>query len=133
MAASRRRATKLGGKFTIAVMDDSSNLRALVRLDSADTVTVGLALGKARTAVSNGMPTRIWRSLIANDEYLGLTIPIAFDRVLEGAVLFGGGYPFQVDGTTVGSIGVSGGTESGGRGRSTNWPRGRPGGGVVHR
>jgi uncharacterized protein GlcG (DUF336 family) len=93
-------------------MDDSATLRALVRLDAADMVTVELAMGKARTAVANGMPSRIWRGLVANDEYLGLTIPTAFDRILGGAVLFGGGYPFRVDGTTVGSIGVSGGTEA---------------------
>lgn len=112
MAAARTRATELGGCFTIAVMDDGATLRALVRMDSADLVTVGLAMGKARTAVANGMPSGIWRGLVANDAYLGLTIPLAFDRILEGAVLFGGGYPFQVDGTTVGSIGVSGGTEA---------------------
>ncbi len=31
---------------------------------------------------------------------------------LDGAVLFGGGYPFKVDGTAVGGIGGSGGSEA---------------------
>ncbi len=112
MAAARHRAAALGGTFTIAIVDDSATPRALFRMDSADLLTVGLALGKARLAASNGLPTGAWRGLIANDAYLGLTVPLALDRVLDGAVLFGGGYPFQVDATTVGGIGVSGGSEA---------------------
>lgn len=112
MAAARSRASELGGLFTIAVIDESATQRALIRMDSADLVTVGLALGKARTAIGNGMPTGIWRELIAKDPYLGMTLPVAFDRILAGSVLFGGGYPFDVAGVTVGGIGVSGGTEA---------------------
>lgn len=112
MAAARQCAAELAGAFTIAIVDDSATPRALFRMDSADLLTVGLALGKARLVASNGMPTAMWRGLIANDAYLGLTVPITLDRVLDGAVLFGGGYPFKVDGTTVGGIGVSGGSEA---------------------
>ncbi len=112
MAAARQRATALGGGFTIAIVDDSATPRALFRMDAADLLTLGLALGKARLVASNGMPTAIWRDLIGNDPYLGLTVPTALGWMLSGAVLFGGGYPFQVDGTTVGGIGVSGGSEA---------------------
>lgn len=102
LAAARKRATALGGNFTIAVLDEGAAPMALFRMDGADLVTVGLALGKARTAVSNGRPSGVWRANVASDAYLGSTIPIAFDRILGGAVLFGGGYPFRVDGITVG-------------------------------
>ncbi|PZS36665.1 MAG: cobalamin adenosyltransferase [Pseudonocardiales bacterium] len=112
MAAARQRAAMLGATFTIAIVDDSATPRALFRMDSADLLTVGLALGKARLVASNGMPSKMWRGLVADDAYLGLTVPIALDRVLGGAVLFAGGYPFQVDGTVVGAIGVSGGSEA---------------------
>lgn len=112
MAAARERAAMLGATFTIAIVDDSAIPRALFRMDSADLLTVGLALGKARLVASNGMPSKVWRGLIAEDAYLGLTVPIALDKILDGAVLFAGGYPFQVDRTVVGAIGVSGGSEA---------------------
>ncbi|GLY85619.1 GlcG/HbpS family heme-binding protein [Actinoallomurus iriomotensis] len=112
MAVARRSAALHGESFTIAIVDETTTPRALFRMDSADILTVDLALGKARLVASNGMPSRLWRKIAADDPYLGLTVPTALDRVLQGAVLFGGGYPFKVDGTIVGGIGVSGGNET---------------------
>lgn len=112
LAAARHHAKSLGATFTIAVVDDTTTLRALFRGDRADLLTVGLATGKARLAAANGMPTKQWRRLVAEDPYLGLTVPVALDRLLGGAVLFAGAYPLRVDGTVVGAIGASGGTEN---------------------
>lgn len=112
LAAARARAASLGGGFTIAIVDDSTAFRALLRMEGVDALTVGLAAGKARLAASNGMPTRRWRDIIAADPYLGLTLPTALNHVLGGAVLFGGGYPIRVEGTSIGGIGVSGGPEA---------------------
>jgi uncharacterized protein GlcG (DUF336 family) len=112
MAAARQSAALHGDNFTITIVDETTMPRALFRMDSADILTVDLALGKARLVASNGMPSKLWRKIIADDAYLGLTVPTALDRVLGGAVLFGGGYPFKVDGTVVGGIGVSGGSEA---------------------
>ena len=58
MAAARQRGAMLGATFTIAIVDDSATPRALFRMDSADLLTVGLALGKARLVASNGMPSK---------------------------------------------------------------------------
>ena len=111
VAAARRYAAEIGCRVTIVVVDDQLAPWALVRTDGADMLTVGLALGKARLVAANGMPTAAWRGLAENDPFLGLTIPTALDRLLDGAVLFGGGYPIRVDGHTIGGIGVSGGSE----------------------
>jgi uncharacterized protein GlcG (DUF336 family) len=111
IAAARNRAAHLGGGFTIVVVDDAAQFRALWRMDGADMLTVGLAAGKARLAAANGMPTSLWRGILAADPHLASTLPTALDRILDGAVLLGGGYPIRVDDHTVGGIGVSGGTE----------------------
>jgi uncharacterized protein GlcG (DUF336 family) len=112
MAAANAHAAQLECCVTVAVVDDTLAPRALLRMDGADVLTVGLAVGKARLAAANGMPTSKWRGLTDDDPYLGLTIPTALDRLLDGAILFGGGYPIRVDGHTIGGIGVSGGSEN---------------------
>ena len=111
LVAARQRAVAIGVGFTVVIVDDSTELRGVRRMDGADLLTVGLATGKARLAAGSGMPTKQWRHVVAADPYLGLTVPTALDRVLGGAVLFGGGYPIRVDGHVVGGIGVSGGAE----------------------
>lgn len=111
ITAARDLAGRLGDRFTVVVVDDSATPEALFRGDAADRLTVGLATGKARLSASNGMPTKQWRRLVADDPYLGLTVPVALDRLLGGAVLFAGGYPLVVAGSVVGAIGVSGGSE----------------------
>lgn len=111
ISAARRRAVQLQDRFTVVVVDDAATLRALFRGDGADPLTVGLATGKARLSASNGMPTRQWRGLIADDPHLGLTVPTVLDRLLGGAVLFAGGYPIVAGQTVVGAFGASGGSE----------------------
>jgi uncharacterized protein GlcG (DUF336 family) len=112
VAASWRQAIELGDAVTVVVVGDAAAPRALLRMDGADLLTVGFALGKARLAATNAMPTRRWRGLASTDPYLAATVPIALDRLLGGAVLFAGGYPVQVGGVTIGGIGVSGGSEA---------------------
>ena len=111
IAAARSRAADLGGGYTIVVVDDAAQFRGLWRMDGADILTVGLAAGKARLAAANGMPTDLWRGILATDPHLASTLPTVLDRILDGAVLLGGGYPIRLDDHTIGGIGVSGGTE----------------------
>lgn len=112
LTAGRARAAELGGNVTIVIVDETLFARAMLRMDGADTLTVGLASGKARLAAANGMPTTRWRGIMDADAFLGPTIPTALDRILDGAVLFGGGHPIRVRGHTIGAVGVSGGTEA---------------------
>lgn len=109
--AARTAAISAGAAVTVVIVDHSTEFRAVHRGDGADILTIGLAAGKARLAAANGVPTRRWRDIIGADPYLGLTLPIALDRLVGGAVLFGGGYPIRIEGHLVGAIGVSGGTE----------------------
>lgn len=111
MLAARKRAEELGGRFTIVVLDHAAALRSVCRLDAADLATIELALGKARMSAFNGLPTGIWKDAIGQDGFLATAIPLALERAVGGATLFAGGYPLQVQGTTTGSLGVSGGSE----------------------
>jgi uncharacterized protein GlcG (DUF336 family) len=112
LEAGREAAGSLGCHVSVVIVDDALTPRAAVRTDDADVLTLGLATGKARLVAANGMPTGSWRGLVADDALLGLTLPIALDRLLDGAVFFGGGYPIRVDGSVIGGVGVSGGSES---------------------
>jgi uncharacterized protein GlcG (DUF336 family) len=52
-----------------------------------------------------GNPPHGWHDVIKDDAPLAAGAPTGIDRL----VIFGGGYPIQVDGAVVGAIGVSGG------------------------
>lgn len=104
-------ANELGCHVTVVVVDDALVPRALNRMDGADLLTVGLATGKARLVAANGAPSGIWRGLADHDRFLEATVGIALDRLLDGAVLFAGGFPLRLNGWTVGGVGISGGRE----------------------
>jgi uncharacterized protein GlcG (DUF336 family) len=99
------KASELGKAFTIAVVDESGVLKGLVRMDGAPLISVQIAQDKAYTAVGFGIPSHVWHDFIKDDPPLAAGAPTGIDRL----VVFGGGYPIQVDGVTVGGIGVSGG------------------------
>ena len=105
IAAAQRKAEELGKPFTVAVVDESGVLKGLLRMDKAALVSVQVAQDKAYTAVGFGMPTHGWHDFIKDDPPLADGAPSGIERL----VIFGGGYPIQVDGQVVGAIGVSGG------------------------
>src|SRR4051794_41259885 len=94
--------------MVIAVCDDGGVLKAFSRMDGAALLSVQVAQDKAYTAVGFGMPTHGWHDFIKDDPPLADGAPAGIDRL----VIFGGGYPIQVDGQVVGAIGVSGGPYS---------------------
>lgn len=98
-------AEKMGHPFAIAIVDDSGVLKAFMRMDGAPLLANQVAQDKAYTAVGFGIPTDQWHGFIKDDPPLSLGAPAGIDRL----VIFGGGYPIQIDGVTVGAIGVSGG------------------------
>src|SRR6476661_5264062 len=105
IAAAEAKADELGKPFVIAVVDDAGVLKALSRMDGAALLSVQVAQDKAYTAVGFGMPTHGWHDFIKDDPPLADGAPTGIERL----VIFGGGYPIQVDGQVVGAIGVSGG------------------------
>ncbi len=92
----------IGLKVTIAVTDAGGHLSALARDDGAPFLTVNVAIDKAWTAASFGLPTHVWSDVIANPQVAQLAHQ-------PRLVAVGGGVPIVVDGRVVGGIGISGG------------------------
>jgi uncharacterized protein GlcG (DUF336 family) len=105
IAAAEAEATGIGVPMCIAIVDVGGNLKAFSRMDGAALLSTQVAQDKAYTAVGFGMPTHGWHDFIKDDAPLAAGATAGIDRL----VIFGGGYPIQVDGTVVGAIGVSGG------------------------
>ena len=92
----------IGIKVTIAVTDAGGHLTALTRDDGAPFLSVNVAIDKAWTATSFGLPTHVWSDVIANPQVAQLAHQ-------PRLVAVGGGVPIVVGGRVVGGIGISGG------------------------
>ena len=104
LAAAQKTAVEIGVPMCIAVVDESGILKGFVRMDGAAQLSVDIAQDKAYTAISFGMPSHAWFDFIKGDAPLLHGI-VKTPRL----IVFGGGYPVEVDGKIVGGIGVSGG------------------------
>ena len=104
LRAATAKAAAMGVPMCIAVVDESGVLKAFSRMDGAPMLSVDLAKDKAYTAAAYGIATHVWFDFIKDDPPLLHGI-IKTPRL----IVFGGGYPLQVNGAVVGAIGVSGG------------------------
>jgi uncharacterized protein GlcG (DUF336 family) len=104
IAAAEAKADEMEIPFAIAIVDESGVLKAFSRMDGAALVAVQIAQDKAYTAVGFGISTDGWYDFIKDDAPLLAGATDGIDRL----VVFGGGFPIEVDGTRVGAIGVSG-------------------------
>ena len=104
IAAAEAKASEMGTRMCIAIVDGDGNLKAFSRMDGAPLLSVQIAQDKAYTAVSFNMATHEWFEFIKNDPPLLHGI-VKTDRL----VVFGGGYTIQQGNEVVGGIGVSGG------------------------
>ncbi len=100
------KASELGAKMDIAVVDAGSNLKSFLRMDGAWLGSIDIAIKKARTARLFDMPT---------GDIGGLSQPggplYGIEHSNGGLVTFPGGLPLRAsDGTVIGAIGVSGST-----------------------
>jgi uncharacterized protein GlcG (DUF336 family) len=95
---------ELGMKFAIAIVDKAGNLKAFSAMDGAPVLALEIAQNKAFSAAAYNRATHEWYDRLKDDPPL-----------LEGLVhtnrlvIFGGGYPIQLNGECIGGIGVSGG------------------------
>ena len=105
IAAAEAKAREIGQPMVISVCDESGVLKAYSRMDGAPLLSVQVAQDKAYTAAGFGMSTEGWHDFIKDDPPLATGATTGIDRL----VIFGGGYPVQVEGRIVGGIGVSGG------------------------
>lgn len=107
LGAALRKANELDAVVNIAVVDNAGNLAGFIRQVGAFLHSIEIAMDKAYTAVSFGLPTDQWYDVLQNHSA----------AVREGIVrrprfvAFGGGLPIVVAGQRIGGIGVSGGSE----------------------
>ena len=101
MAAAEAEAHKNGWQVVISIVDTGGHLVMLERLE-AQTASVDISIGKARTAVSFRRPSKALEDSMANG---GSTLRIL---AVRDAMPLQGGLPIVVDGKIIGGIGVSG-------------------------
>jgi glc operon protein GlcG len=87
----------------IAIVDAGGIPLYVERLDGTFRNAANISIGKARTAVLFGKPTRVFEDLVNKGRYTMLALPdIAPFTPLMGGV------PVEIDGQVAGAIGVSG-------------------------
>ncbi|MGJ9385796.1 GlcG/HbpS family heme-binding protein [Salipaludibacillus sp. CF4.18] len=104
IAGAEAEASKMGVQMVISVADEGGNLIAVHRMDDAWLASIEIAQNKAWTSVALKMPTsKLAEATVPNAPLYGLT------TTNQGRlVVFGGGFPLEVNGKVVGAIGVSG-------------------------
>ena len=103
---AEEKAEQLGVPVVFAAVDQGGNLVLLQRMEGALLASVDIAAGKAYTASALKMATH------ELGQAAGQSGPLyGIETAIPGKiVLFGGGFPYKVNGEVVGGVGVSGGT-----------------------
>ena len=97
-----------GLAINAAVVDRSGVLTAFLRCEGAPLHSVDIAIDKAYTAVSFGVPTQNWDARLA-DRPATVRHGLMNRPHFAG---FGGGLPILYQGQRIGAIGISGATEA---------------------
>jgi uncharacterized protein GlcG (DUF336 family) len=106
--AAVAKAEQIGVTINVAVLDRSGLLVAFIRMAGAPLHSQNIAIDKAYTAVSFGLPTHQW-----NDELKKHSEGVQKGLVaIPRLTVFGGGLPILIKGELIGSIGVSGASET---------------------
>jgi len=87
----------------VAVVDAGGVVIYVERLDGTFLNASNISIGKARTAVLFGKPTRVFEDLVNKGRYTMLALP----EIAPFTPLMGG-VPIEIGGRVVGAIGVSG-------------------------
>ncbi len=104
--AAMARAVEIGQPQDIAVVDAGGNLKAHVRMDTANIGSIHISINKAYTSIAFQCQTKDLTDITRHDADLyGLN-----DAHGGRIVVFPGGIPLVRDGHIVGAIGVSTGT-----------------------
>ncbi len=108
LAAAVAKAEELGVKVNIALVDSAGVLAGFLRMPGAPLHSVEIAVDKAYTSVSFGLPTSSWAQELAHH-----SPPVQQGLILRPRfIAFGGGVPIVTgQGQIIGGIGVSGATE----------------------
>lgn len=101
------KAEAMGAAVNVAVVDRAGLLVGFLRMPGAPLHSIDIAIDKAYTAASFGLPTGQWHAALReHSEAVRQGIPLR-----PRFVAFGGGLPLLADGERIGGIGVSGGSE----------------------
>lgn len=103
--AAGAEAKKRDWKMNIAVTDSGGNLVAFQRMDGAMLASIQIALHKARASATFRRPTKVFEDGV---QRMHLNYLLAFDGIIASR----GGIPLVEQGTIIGAIGCSGGTDS---------------------
>jgi uncharacterized protein GlcG (DUF336 family) len=103
--AAKKKSRALGVGVTLSICDENGNLRLLQRFGDAILPSLEISPKKAYTAAVLRQSTAEFGK-IAQVGGSAFGINVTNDKL----VIFGGGFPLQVKGKTVGGIGVSGGS-----------------------
>jgi uncharacterized protein GlcG (DUF336 family) len=105
--AALGRAASRGMAVGVAVIDASFHLKAGLRADAAGAVTLDIAFGKARAALSFGCSSRQIADALAPNPLAGPSVMSA----LQGPIVLlpGGVLIHDSAGAVIGAIGVAGG------------------------
>ncbi|ADE01580.1 MULTISPECIES: GlcG/HbpS family heme-binding protein [Haloferax] len=106
--AAEAEAESMGLRMVITVANPEGNLIAQHRMDDAWLASVNISRNKAYTAAALQMPTHE----LAEGSQPGESLWGLQTTDENRLVVFGGGYPLEVDGELVGTVGVSGGEVS---------------------
>jgi glc operon protein GlcG len=98
-AAAEEYAESHGLSVSIAVVDESTYVQYVIRMDGAPYMSAEGATEKARTAAEGGHPTTFFEDALNAGRYSMLKMPV---YPLEG------GIPVMIDGRCAGAIGVAG-------------------------
>ena len=112
LAAAEAKATELGVKENLAVVDDGGHLLAFGRLDGARPASIATAITKATSAATLRQATGPMPATGSVNEQLatGLALQAAASDSGGKITTLLGGVPLLVDGQVVGALGVAGGT-----------------------
>lgn len=92
----------------VAILSKEGNPISIQAMENAFIISYELAIKKAYTSASLQMPTHKLAQLTKKgEEFEGLEGMIDGNKIIT----LGGGYPIKINGSILGSIGVSGGTE----------------------
>ncbi|WP_347019943.1 GlcG/HbpS family heme-binding protein [Acinetobacter calcoaceticus] len=101
MEEAQKYAIEHNFKVSIAIVDETSSLLLMKRLDGASPLSSHLCLEKAKCSSISGKPSKFYEELLQSGRLGFLTMPSA-QGMLEG------GKPILYEGQILGAIGVSG-------------------------
>lgn len=110
LAAAKQKATAMGWKMNLAVVDDGGHLLAFARMDGARPASAATAITKAVSAATFRQETGPLPAGGEPDLLLNLSLQNAAAVGGGKMTTLKGGVPIVIDGQVIGAIGIGGGS-----------------------